>query len=150
MLKISDAQLEMIKSKVKGLQERVKNAREKADEVVGVVIRTAEIGITAFGLSVIQGKTGGIEIVGVPLDLGIGVAAHVAAFMGFGGRFSQHLHNFGDGALANYLGTMGFKVGAAWKAKSLGAPSGTRGRLGDGARGQSLTDEERMAIQARS
>lgn len=159
MLRITEGQLGMIKSKMESLQNRIAKAKDKANEVVGVLVRTAEIGVTAFGLSVMNAKfgkpgEGAVVVVGVPLSLGIGVALHIAGFMGLGGaRGESHLHNFGDGALAEYLADTGRTIGLGWKQKAAQAQlpggSATRGNLGDGAAGQKLTDEEMAKITAR-
>ena len=74
------------------LKSRMRNMSEKSEEGVETLVATAEISAAAFLSGVVQGRTGGIEVVGVPLDLGLGAGLHVLAFAGFGGRMSEHLH----------------------------------------------------------
>jgi hypothetical protein len=52
---------------------------------------------------------------GVPLDLLVGAGAHVAGFMGVGGKHRHTLHSIGDGGLAAYATTIGRSVGVNWK-----------------------------------
>ena len=45
------------------------------------------------------------------MDLIFGVAFHVLAFTGKAGRGGEHLHAFGDGALASFFNSMGRNIG---------------------------------------
>jgi len=80
-------------------------------------VRTAEIALSSFAFGVIQGKfqkQGGLTLAGLPVDLLSGAAFHVVALFGFARPWSHHLHAFGDGALATYLATTGYRVGERW------------------------------------
>lgn len=152
---ISRAQLEKLRNRYQSMQARVKNLREKANETVGQLIQTTEVSVAAFGLGLINGRfvdkeTGepGVEILGVPLDLGAAVVLHGIAFVG-GGKYSEHMHNLGDGALAAYLTTMGVGVGTRMRQKNEGAlmPGGGGGALPTGgASGTSLSNSELAAL----
>jgi hypothetical protein len=120
--------------------------RAAATRTVQTVVHTTEVSSAAFVAGVVQGRYGGIELLGVPLDLGLAVALHVAAFVGLAGRSSPHLHGFGDGFLAAFLTTTGRGVGQAWAVKS--PPAKTSGMLPGGG-GSFLTPEDRqMAAMA--
>jgi hypothetical protein len=108
--------------RLEGLKRRVANIREKAEASAGKMIRTAETGGAAFAAGVIQGRTGGIEIVGVPFELLAGSALNVLGYFGGAGKHSDHLNNIGDGFLAAYLTTLGRGVGAQMLAKTSQAP----------------------------
>lgn len=150
MLKVSAGTLSKYKHIADKLQNRVKQVREKGEKVVETVTRTTIVAGTAGALGVIQGKTGGVEILGMPLDLLVGAGAHVAGFMHLAGKQSAHLHNVGDGAMALYAGTMGRAIGANWKATGkLGLPPGgfkVAGELPEGMSGaDSLSDADLAA-----
>ena len=49
---------------------------------------------------------------GVPADLGVAVALHGVAFMGGLGKYSEHGHNVGSGALASHAYRMGTQLGS--------------------------------------
>lgn len=102
--------------------ERLKTAlartRGKADEAVGQVVATAEIGTTAFALGVINGRFAGVEFLGVPLDLWAAGVFHGAGLMGLQ---PEHLHNFGNGATASFAVTTGAGVGREMRMKALAA-----------------------------
>lgn len=145
MIKVSSGAITKWKKMADQASNRIRAIREKGEQVTEQVTRTAVVGGTAFGLGVLQGKTGGIEVVGVPFDLLVGVGAHAAGFMKLGGRSSHQLHNVGDGALALYAGTMGRAVGNTWKTTGkIGLPGGKiSGELPEGMSGRdSLSDTE--------
>lgn len=124
-LSISKKDIMKAKRQVENLKRRASKALEQAEDVLKVGVRTAEVGAAAFGLGVLSGKTqGGMpEVVGVPIDLGAGAVLHTLGFLGVGGDLSEHMHNFGDGALASYLVTQGVVVGDAWKKREIAAPA---------------------------
>lgn len=121
-LSISKQQVMKIKRQAENMRKRAARAMEHAEGVIKVGVRTAEVGAAAFGLGVLNGKQGEMpEIVGVPVDLGAATVLHIMGFMGVGGDLSDHLHAFGDGALASYLTTQGLTVGDEWKKRELAA-----------------------------
>lgn len=138
-LQISKGELVKLAKKAEGLQSRAKKAMEKADEAIEKVVRTAEIGASAFGFGLIQGRYGSIEVVGVPIDLASGLGLHVLGFMGVGGAMGSHLHSLADGAIASYAVTMGRGAGVTWKEKAL-TPSTAK------TSGDRLTDSEMSAL----
>lgn len=118
-LKISQHDIVRMKDQVEKMKKRTANVVEKSHEMVGTIVRTAEVGAAAFSMGLIQGKYGGVEIVGVPMDLGLGIGLHMLGLLGVGGDMSGHLHAFGDGSLAAYLSALGAKTGYSWKRKAL-------------------------------
>ena len=117
------------KEKAVRAQKRLQSASKKADVAIETIVHTAEVGSAAFVAGVVQGRTGGVEILGVPMDLGAAAALHVLAFAGVGGKMSGHLHSFGDGFLAAFLATTGRGVGQAWAAKEVKPPAEAKGEL---------------------
>jgi hypothetical protein len=104
-------------SKYEKLKARVATMREKGQEAIGTVLQTVEVGGTAFGFGFMRGKMGDaqgdLDIVGIPASLGTAVAMHGLGFMGVFGKHSEHAHNIGDGALAEYGAVQGMRLGAA-------------------------------------
>jgi hypothetical protein len=125
-----------MKEQVDRLRTRTDRIKEEAKDMIHTLVRTTEVSATAFGLGVVQGRYGPVEVLGVPLELGGGIAAHLAGLLGLGGNFSGHLHNFGDGFLATYMATVGRGAGLQWKHKAVPGVAGT----------SSLTDAERSQI----
>jgi hypothetical protein len=149
MVKVSAGTLTKYRAIAEKMQNRIAKAREHGEKIVETATRTAVVAGTALSLGVLQGKTGGVEILGMPLDLLVGAGAHVAGFLKLGGKSSVHLHHVGDGAIALYAGTMGRAVGANWKATGkFGLPAGGKisGMLPEGMSGSdSLSDTELAA-----
>jgi hypothetical protein len=125
---------------------RARAALEKVHGVTRTAVRTAEVGASAFGFGVLQGRLPADKqkVMGVDVALGSSVLLHVMGFAGIGGDYSGHLHSFGDGALAAFLVKEGILVGAKMQAKNA---SKVQGELSEGVEGQSLSDEELSALQ---
>lgn len=107
-MQISVRQIEELDRRFSGMKNQVKRVKEKADKTVQQVVRTGELGGTAFAFGIVNGRWQSPELLGVPVDLGTALLAHGAAFMGIA---EEHLHNIGDGALASYLTALGQGVG---------------------------------------
>jgi hypothetical protein len=117
---LSKTELKSAGQRIHSLKKRIEGIKSHAEKVTEKIIRTAEVGGTAFAIGVLNGKTGGVEIMGVPLELGAGVALNVLSYMGAAGKMSDHLGNVGDGALSSFATMEGVKIGLQWKQKSEG------------------------------
>jgi hypothetical protein len=115
---VSKAQLVRAHERLQSLQNRIAKFKDHAAKTTEKVVRTVEVGVAALGVGVLQGRSGSIEIMGVPAELGLGLGLNLLGYFGAAGKHSDHLNNFGDGALAAYLVTVGKGVGTAMKAKS--------------------------------
>lgn len=122
MLAITRSDAERLLKSAQSAKASIKRARERADEAIGRVVQTTEIGSAAFVMGVVNGRWNGVEVLGVPLDLLLGGGLHVLAFAGVA---SDHLHNFGDGSLASYSTTLGAGIGREMAQKAAVAPGGT-------------------------
>lgn len=123
---ITRQDLEALKEKAKRAQTTVRNAKEMIAEQVGHVVRTAEVGGAAFAFGVANGYTGGVEVLGIPLDLGLGVLGHVGGFL-VGGDVSNHVHSISDGAIASYATVSGIGIGAKMKERQRAAAAAPAG-----------------------
>ncbi len=104
------------KEYVERAREKMARVREHAEEAIGTGIQIAEVGGTAFGFGYANqrwGKDGEVMVMGIPADLGVAVALHGVSFMGGLGKYSEHGHNVGTGALASYAYRMGTQMGAS-------------------------------------
>lgn len=102
-------QIEELENTALRAKDRVKRMKEKGDAAVMKVVSAAELSTAAFTMGVIDGRYGGVELMGIPLSLGLAATAHLGAFLGIA---SDHLHSFGNGFLASYLSNLGNGVGA--------------------------------------
>ena len=108
--------------KAEGAKTAARRARERADESVMTVVQTFEVAGTGFTLGAINGRFGGVEVVGVPLDLLSGASLHLLG-MFMSRRAGEHLHNFGDGALCSWATVTGIGIGREMATRG-GAASG--------------------------
>lgn len=163
MANVTKGQLAAFADKAKRLHERAKSLREKAESSMEQVVGTIEVFAGAFGMGVLNGRMGGVEIAGVPLDLGIGVLGNVLGHLGVAGKASSHVHNLSNGALASYATRLGLGIGKRMEGAprrdidlphddtpaSYRIPSGERATTASGA---AFSDEEiaRMARAQRA
>lgn len=133
-VKIGASQLAKMRNQAESLMKRSQGIRAKAEGAVQSVVRTAEVGAAAFAMGALNGRYGGVEVAGVPADLGGALALHALGFLGVAGRSSSHLHALGDGLLASYAVTLGKGVGVNMRDKAL--------KGGSAVRGAKLTDAE--------
>ena len=108
-MQISLKALEGLEQRAKTALAKAKKVKEEAGQAVETVVGSVETFGTAFSLGVINGRWGNPELLGVPVDLGMCLAAHAAAFLLDDG--SSHLHRMGDGALSSYFSALGVGVG---------------------------------------
>jgi len=130
------------------LANQISKYKEKATETMGVVVQTTEIGVAAFGFGVMRGKFQDPNLMGVPIDLMAGLGLHVLGFFGGAGQYSSHSHNFGDGALASYLTSLGVGIGANWgknNTSTKGIETGAAPQLGAGTQWTNPLGAEHLA-----
>ena len=99
MMNLSLAQVKKFGSEIQALKTRHQKAIEKANDVVEQGIDATLVSATAFGLGVWQTRSDTQKLLGVPIDLAVGLAAHAAGFMGVGGKAASYMHCVGNGAL---------------------------------------------------
>lgn len=135
-MQLSQAEVMDLRSKAMSAISRARTALQKADVVVEKVTHAMVTAGTAFAFGIAQGRYAGIQIVGVPADLGAGVVLHALGFVGIGGKGAEYMHAAGNGALASYLTGLGRGIGQEWRAKAGG------GTLPAAASGQTISDAE--------
>jgi hypothetical protein len=150
MLTITKHHAKAAIERYEGLKRRVAGMKEEATKVTKHVVRTAEVGGTAFAIGLVQGRSDGIEVFGLPLELILGGGFTVFSLLGGAGEMSDHLAAVGDGAIAAYATTLGRGVGVTMRQKAMGGStqplgSGSAGAMGAGStvsKGTRLTPEE--------
>jgi hypothetical protein len=96
-------------------------------------VRTSEVAASAFAFGLLQGRfkaQGGLTVFALPVDLIAGVTFHAMGLFGFAKPYAQHLRAFGDGALASFFTTTGYRVGER-AAASGSLFKGLSGMFGD-------------------
>lgn len=136
-----------LRDKYMSMRARIQRLNEKAGETIEGVVKTLEIQGAAFVFGAIQGgwyepdpskptDKPGAHFFGAPVEAVAGVSMLVAGFMGLGGaKWSGHLVNFGNGAVAAYVSNLGRGWGYKFR-KERDAK-----RAGGSTRGQSLREE---------
>jgi len=152
-MQITKGAIDKYREMAERAMNRARGIAEKADEAVGTVVQTAEVGLTAFGFGWAKGRYGSVELMGVPADLLGGLVLHGLGFVS-GGRYHEHLHNLGDGAIASYATTLGFGIGDKMKQEADAGTSPqttTPANIPASAGGdESLSDAELAALEAQA
>lgn len=109
------------------------------------LVRSSEVSMSAFTFGLIQGKfkkDGGLTLI-LPVDLLAGAAFHLVGLFGFAKPYANHLHAIGDGALASFFTTTGYRVGERW-GQGGSLMHGLSGMFGDKepAGGSTIADKE--------
>lgn len=139
-----------LREKFLSMRGRLARLNEKAGEAMEGVVKTLEIQAGAFLFGAIQGafyepdpsKTDqkpGVHLMGIPVEALAGVGLILGGFMGLGGaKWSDHMANLGNGALAAWTSNLGrgygYKFRAERKAKAGGSTKGD-------VEGESLRDQ---------
>jgi hypothetical protein len=116
------------------------------------MVRTSEIALSSFTFGVLQGRfkaKGGLTFFALPVDLLAGATFHILGLFPFTRPYAHHLHAFGDGALASFFTTTGYRVGERW-GQSGSLMRGMSGIFGDEekqvAGGSSIADKELASL----
>lgn len=121
--RISRMSTSELRRALENARSRVNSIKAKSTEVAGQALQTVEIGGTAFGLGYLRGRMadnqGEWKVLGVQPELLAAVGAHGLAFMGAFGKYSEHMHNVGDGALAAFLAAKGMDFGVTAKSSGI-------------------------------
>ena len=146
-------------------QNRLSKFREQGEHMAGVAVNTVETVATAGLLAYMRGRypstvtdektkkvsyTTDLLVAGIPVSLIVGLGGHVAGFAGLLGKYSEHGHAIGSGALAEYAGSTLFAMGNKARAdadktntKALGSadkpnPPAIQGYFGSANRSQGM------------
>lgn len=111
-------------------------------------VRSSEVALSSFTFGLLQGRfkaQGGLTVFALPVDLLAGATLHVLGLFNFARGYTHHLHAFGDGALASFFTTTGYRVGERWASggglvRSLGGMFGDVGK--EPAGGSTIADAE--------
>jgi hypothetical protein len=148
MMNLSLEQVKKFGSEIQALKTKHEKAIEKANDVIEQGVDATLASATAFGLGVWQTRSDHQSLLGVPVDLAVGLVAHAAGFMGMGGKAAPYLHSMGNGALSAHFHTVGRGVGKDLREKA-GLPPVAMGGEGPAEGGSNLTDDTLLEMARR-
>lgn len=122
--------VEQAQKKVERAQTTLEKFKDKAEGAMATGLKVAEVGLTSSAFGYVNGRwgeNGELAVMGMPVDLATAVAMHGVAFLGGFGKYSEHAHNIGTGALAacgyRTAAAAGARAAAEAKAHSAGNPA---------------------------
>jgi hypothetical protein len=148
MMNLSLAQVKKFGTEIQALKHKHEKALQKADNMIEHSVEATLTSATAFGLGIWQTRADHQKLLGVPIDLAFGLAAHTAGFMGMGGKAAPYLHSVGNGALAAHFHTVGRGVGKEMRDKAGLPPLAVSGE-GPAEGGSNLSDEALLEMARR-
>lgn len=117
-------------------EKTLERQKEQKKEWFAQGIALVEVGGAAFGFGLLQGRRGGmpeIPYIGLSADLFTGLVLHLVGFMGWAGKYGDHAHNLGNGAIASWAVNQGALLGEKMRKESeTGAPAATTGLTSGG------------------
>jgi len=123
MMNLSLEKMKKFSSEIHALKTKHEKAIQKTNDVIEQGVDATLTSATAFGLGIWQTRSDHQKLLGVPIDLAVGLAAHAAGFMGMGGKAAPYLHSVANGALAAHFHTVGRGVGKEMREKAGLAPA---------------------------
>lgn len=136
-----------LRDKYLSMKGRIANLNKKAGETIEGVVTTMEIQGAAFIFGAIQGAwfepdpkdpndKPGAHILGMPVEAIAGIGMVVGGLAGLGGdKWSNHLMNLGNGALAAWTSNLGRGWGFKFKKEQAAK------KAGGSTKGESLKEE---------
>lgn len=117
---ISSQQINKYTKVLQHAKAKLATIKEHAEETMGRVFQTVEVGGATFAWSYFNAKNGDllqsglteIQVMGLPADLGAFVALQGLSLFGALGKYAEHGSNVADGSLAPFLARMGMTMGA--------------------------------------
>ncbi len=120
MLNITRRDLDDAYKSMRDAHSYIQQYKQGGERITGQLLQSAEVAGGALAVGVASGRYGALTIAGsqVPLDLAAGILGHGLAFFGLPGKYSEHLHNVSDGAIAAYLTKWGIGYGTEMRRKA--------------------------------
>jgi hypothetical protein len=137
----------VLRDKYLSMKGKIARLNEKAGETIEGVVTTLEIQGAAFVFGAIQGAwfepdpskpddKPGAHFFGMPVEAVFGVGLVVSGFVGLGGdKWSGHLINIGNGALAAWTSNLGRGWGFKFRKEQAAK------KAGGSTKGESLREE---------
>lgn len=149
--KITKSKVEKLQRAYKSAVSRAKRMKEQSESIAGQIQGAALTTGSAFAIGYAQHRfrddagNPGIEVLGIPLDLGVGIGLHLGSIFGIFGNYTESANHVANGALAAYATTMGAGLGT--KAyEEMGAGGG--GALPDGAAASGISNQDLRDLAA--
>lgn len=105
-ISVSPAKAQELMKRADSAMAKLQKIRGKTEEKVGEVFKMIETVGGALGVGYARSKWGEVTVgPDIPLEALVGAGLSLTAFLDLPGRYSEHLHNLGNGVLAGW-GTM--------------------------------------------
>lgn len=116
MATITEEHLHHMAKRHHATMKKLDGIRDKVAGVTGRLVGTLETGAGAWLGGTIEGRTGGMSVLRIPINLGIGAILLAAGHLELAGdHLSDHLNNLGNGFIGSYVAATGYAFGKRWK-----------------------------------
>ena len=117
MAQITEEHLHHMARRHHATMQKLDTIKGRLSEYAQKSFGLAETGFGAWAGGVLEGRTGGMAVGPLPLNLLLGAGFLVAGYATTGRmeKYSEHLNNLGNGLVGSYLAATGYAFGKRWK-----------------------------------
>ena len=111
MANITEEHLHHMARRHHATMQKLDGIRGKIAGISGHAFGTLETGLGAWAGGVLEGRTGGLAVGPLPVNLLAGAGMLIVSYTGLAKGYSEHLGNIGNGFLGSYLAATGYAFG---------------------------------------
>jgi hypothetical protein len=115
MANITEEHLHHMARRHHATMKKLDGIREKIAGISGHAFNTIETGAGAWLGGAFEGKTAGMALGPLPINLLAGGVLLFAGYTNLAKGYSEHLSNLGNGLLASYTAALGYAFGKRWR-----------------------------------
>ena len=116
MANITEEHLHHMARRHHSTMQKLDGIRSKIAGISGHAFGTLETGAGAWFGGMLEGRTGGLSVGPLPVNLLAGAAMLIVSYTNLAGpKYSEHLGNLGNGFIGSYLAATGYAFGKRWK-----------------------------------
>jgi hypothetical protein len=115
MANITEEHLHHMARRHHATMKQLDGIREKITGMAGRFVGTIETGAAAWLGGAIEGKTAGLTVLKIPVNLGLGAILLAASHLELAGKYSEHANHLGNGFIGSYIAATGYAFGKRWK-----------------------------------
>ena len=115
MAHITEQHLHHLARRHHATMQKLDGLRDKISGMAQRSFGTLETGAGAWLGGMLEGRTGGLSVGPVPVNLLAGGVLLAIGYAGLAKDHSEHLSNIGNGLVGSYLAATGYAFGKRWK-----------------------------------
>jgi hypothetical protein len=115
MANITEEHLHHMARRHHATMKKLDGIRERFSGITGRFVSTLEVAAGSWIGGTFEGRTGGMALGPLPINLGVGALLLVGSHIKAAGRWSEDLNNLGNGFIGSWAAATGYAFGKRWK-----------------------------------